>query len=155
DEGDIAEPEGTLDNTLSKIWRQFIVDLLSKSPNQKGAGSPSYLKISRRDRLASTDEVLKSKDLARYWTDCAWKVAEAKEWEVAFKHLWPPKAHVLVGAVQNYGNCTYYLKWKELLSRMTDEDAEKVRQQIRARMDRLMWWPNAQQDRIWCTRVQR
>ncbi|KAF8869105.1 hypothetical protein BD779DRAFT_1682604 [Infundibulicybe gibba] len=155
EEGDIAEPEGTLDNTLSKIWRQFIVDLLSKSPNQKGAGSPSYLKIALKDRLISTDEVLKSKDLAKYWTDCAWKVAGAKEWEVAFRHLWPPKAHILVGAVQNYGNCSYYLKWKDLLSRMTDADAEEVRKQIRARMDRLMWWPNAQQDRIWCTRVQR
>ncbi|KAF8867829.1 hypothetical protein BD779DRAFT_1685253 [Infundibulicybe gibba] len=153
EESDIPEPEGTLDNALSMIWRQFFVDLVVKSPNQRGAKNPSYLKMPLEDRLTATDAIFKSKDLAKYWVIFSWRMAESKEWDRAFDHLWPPKNYQPVGNTQNYKNCIYYKKWADLLTRLTDADAKKIRKEVRVKMNELMWWPNAQQDRIWCTRT--
>ena len=56
-DSDDADEEGeedgggkNIDEVLTKIWRCFLCDIIRKSPNPKGASSPSYCKISKAAR---------------------------------------------------------------------------------------------------------
>ena len=144
--------DGDVDSKLSKLWRQFLVDLTAKAPNPKSADSPSYCKLNPEERLMVDDEVHKNKKLSDYWVDCQWKVATENEWILIFDRLWPNKDRILTGAVQNYKSATYYLQWTTLTSNSDVQTVSAMREEIRERFNSLFWLPHAQTDRIWHTK---
>lgn len=158
DMGSVSEPDNRdsddddVDSKLSKLWRQFLVDLTSKAPNPKSANSPSYCKLNAEQRSAVDDNVHKNKKLSDYWVDCQWKVATQSEWTLIFDRLWPNKDKILYGSVQNYKTATYYLQWTTLTSDSDTQTVSAMRKEIRLRFDSLFWVPHAQTDRIWATK---
>jgi hypothetical protein len=144
--------DGDVDSKLSKLWRQFLVDLTAKAPNPKSANSPSYCKLTAEERLIVDDEVHKNIKLSDYWVDCQWKVATESEWTLIFDRLWPNKDRILTGAVQNYKSATYYLQWTTLTSDSDIQTVSAMREEIRKRFNSLFWLPHAQTDRIWHTK---
>lgn len=141
-----------VDSKLSKLWRQFLVDLTAKAPNPKNANSPSYCKLTPEQRLTVDDNVHKNKKLSDYWVDCQWKVATESEWTLIFNRLWPDKGSVLFGSVQNYPSTTYYIDWTGLTSESDHQTVSAMREEIKGMFDSLFWLPHAQTDRIWHTK---
>lgn len=144
--------DGDVDSKLSKLWRQFLVDLTAKAPNPKSANSPSYCRLNAEERSMVDDEVHKNKKLSDYWVDCQWKVATESEWTLIFDRLWPNKDKVLTGTVQNYKSATYYLHWTTLTTSSDILTVSAMREEIRKRFNSLFWLPHAQTDRIWHTK---
>lgn len=155
-EMDEDEPpeERDVDAKLSSIWYQYSRDILTKTPNPRGA-QPSYCRLTKEERQVATDEVFKDRDLARYWRMCTYKVATREDWDRAFGHLWPMPETVVAGRVQNYATCRYWIEWRTFSQRLSANQLEVARLAIRAKMDRLQWWPNAAQDRIWVSKYDR
>ena len=148
-----ADADDNVDSKLSKLWRQFLVDLTAKSPNPKNANSPSYCKLTPEQRLTVDNNVHQNKKLSDYWVDCQWKVATQSEWTLIFNRLWPDKGNVLFGSVQNYPSTTYYIDWTRLTSESDYQTVTAMREEIREMFDSLFWLPHAQTDRIWHTKV--
>ncbi|GLB39488.1 hypothetical protein LshimejAT787_0606500 [Lyophyllum shimeji] len=46
-----ADSNPTANDFLSRVWRQFVVDVKAKSPNPRGNTNPSYLKLTTAERL--------------------------------------------------------------------------------------------------------
>jgi hypothetical protein len=147
------DDDDSVDTKLSKLWRQFLVDLTAKAPNPKNANSPSYCKLTPEQRLTVDDNVHKNKKLSDYWVDCQWKVATQSEWTLIFNRLWPDKGNVLFGSVQNYPSTAYYIDWTKLTSESDHQTVSAMREDIREMFDSLFWLPHAQTDRIWHTKV--
>lgn len=172
-DSDEEEEEGggqNIDEILTKIWYSFLCDLLRKSPNPKGASTPSYCKVSKAARnrikvsglliklsiglpltLNSKESTYMSCHLSLIWRACSIKFAGQSDIDTAFRHLWPKKGHTLQGKVQNYPNCRYYVQWKRLLARVDQGVAKAMRSAIRKRFNRLLWVPRASQDKMWNT----
>ena len=89
--------------------------------------------------------------LSEIWRACSIKFAEKSDFDIAFKHLWPKKGHVLKGRVRNYPNCKYYVQWKHLLARADKQVAHAMRKAIRERFNKLLWIPQASRDKMWNT----
>lgn len=49
-----AEPQG-IDAQISQLWRQFVVDVTSKSPNPRGSANSSYLKLDENERRSGNE----------------------------------------------------------------------------------------------------
>ncbi|KAF8889789.1 hypothetical protein BD779DRAFT_1438914 [Infundibulicybe gibba] len=152
-EGDacVEAPSDSLDERLSQIWRQFLIDIVAKSPNPHGAGKPSYCRISVGARTEVGEDVYKNETLSDIWRACRYKIAKDTEWETAFGHLWPPKHSVTSAKAQNYRLCSYFISYKELIASVDDNLANVMRSHIRAKVNRLYWIPHATSDKIWNT----
>lgn len=111
-----SDDDEDIDSKLSKLWRQFLVDLTAKAPNPKNASSPLYCKLGAEEHLMVNNDTHKNSKLSDYWADCQWKIATKSEWTLIFDHLQPPKNKVLNGSVQNYNSTAYYLEWTALTS---------------------------------------
>ena len=153
DPGDGAFGSRGINQDITRLWRQFLVDVLHKSPNPRGAGSESYCKLTPAQRLEVQEDVYKSTDLSQVWNACQWRVARNNEWERAFGHLFPPVGHETPGNVQNYRQCLYYRYWKQALDDADKDSAEAIRQSIKDRVSGLAWLPDAAQDKMWPTSV--
>ena len=146
------DSDDDVDSKLSRLWRQFLVDLTAKAPNPKNADSPSYCKLNAEERSKVDDKVYRNKKLSDYWVDCQWKVATEQDWTLNFNRLWPDKNHIIHENAQNYRSATYYLQWTELTSSSDQDTVSAMREEIRGRFDLLYWLPHAQTDRIWHTK---
>ena len=147
-----SDDDEDIDSKLSKLWRQFLVDLTAKAPNLKNASSPLYCKLSAEEHLMVNDDTHKNCKLSDYWADCQWKIATKSEWTLIFDHLWPPKNKVLNGSVQNYNSTAYYLKWTALTSNSDIQTVTAMEEDIRRRCNTLFWLPHPQTDCIWHTK---
>jgi hypothetical protein len=146
--------DGDVDARLTQIWRQFLLDITSKSPNIKGACEPAYCVLSQADRLTVTEETYKNRTLSSYFRDCQWKVAERGEWEENFNKLFPGLDRgVLYGKVQNYGSAKYYGDWAKLKEAVDPASFTRIRDAVKVKFNQLYWMPAAQSDRIWKTKL--
>jgi hypothetical protein len=139
-----------IDTALTHLWRQFLLDLTAKAPNQKGAANPSYCKLSVEERHLVTDATYQNQVLSDYFLDCQWKIPSQKEWTMVFNRLWPAKLDHITA--QNYKQTTYFPSWIKRLDDLDERDIPTVRQALRERFDKLYWVPFAQSDRIWGTK---
>ncbi|TFK32541.1 hypothetical protein BDQ12DRAFT_772989 [Crucibulum laeve] len=147
---DSNDPQEDIDSKLTGLWTQFLIDVMAKTPNQRGG--ISYCKLSAEARKLATEACFRNKTLSDVWNTCAYKMSSYEDRTCAFKHLWPPKDHILVGSTQNYANCRYYEDWKILIARIEDkEEVELLRKALRARLETLYWIPHACQDKLWVT----
>jgi hypothetical protein len=155
DEDQGEEDEGSdIDEELTKVWRQFLLDITQKAPNKKSAAEPSYCVLSDDQRMEVDERTYQNRKLSEYFLDCQWKVASSSEWDLVFDRLFPPKnGRRLAGKVQNYETTQYYPNWAKLKDRADDETASRMRQALKKKFDSLYWMPFAQTDRIWRTKV--
>lgn len=129
DDDNVTSPENTLlpiDNEITELWRQFLLNITSKSPNPKFSTSPSYCKLSAAEHAKVTEATYQNHNLAIYFNDCQWKVSSTKEWEEIFNCLWLKKNYGKVGKVQNYSSMVYYPKWLLVLEATSPKTANAI-----------------------------
>jgi len=157
DDGFESEPQ-TLDPDmrLAKILRQFWLDLVVKSPNPRSAIEPSYLKLTKEERLAGDQDIFMRTDLPELFSRFYHRRAQKEDWQRAFDLLFPPKGHNLAGKnIQNYLSCRYYMDWKELVAYQHNETVLALRFELKKVFKQLKWIPEPSQDRIWTSKVPR
>jgi hypothetical protein len=150
---DRSPGNGDIDQQVTQLWRQFLVDVLNKAPNPKKNGSDSYCKLTPAERQSVDEEVYRSTDLSEVWNACQWRLAKEQEWDRAFSHLFPPVGHLTRAAVQNYRQCRYYQTWKAIATGGDRAAAEAIRRAIRTRVRSFGWLPDAAQDKMWPTKA--
>jgi hypothetical protein len=150
-EAEETEPTGNIDAEVSKMWRQFLIDMALKTPNPRGATVTSYFTLSRKDRRAVGEEVYQNPKLSDMWNACQYKVASNEDWKLAFNHLFPPFGHQTSQNVQNYTQCIYYTKWAEIRATADESAVAAIRQQLLKKLYTLVWIPHAVQDKMWPT----
>jgi hypothetical protein len=151
-EEQVHDDNQDIDGKLTQMWYQFLLDIIAKAPNPRGATNPSYCITPTADRLKIRDAFFQNRKLSDVWRACQYKVADQKLWTTAFGHLWPAKGHVTGLAVQNYRTCTYYVSWKQLLAEVDDATAKAIRAQMKKKFDELYWIPAASSDKVWNTK---
>jgi len=157
EDGFEPEPQ-TLDPDirLAKILRQFWIDLVVKSPNPRSAIEPSYLKLTREERLGADQDLFMRTDLPELFSCFYHRRAQKEDWKRAFDHLFPPKGHTLAGKnIQNYPSCRYYTEWKELVALQHNETVLAMRFELKKVFNKLKWIPEPSQDKIWTSKVPR
>ena len=83
---------------------------------------------------------------------CQYKRASKQDFKAAFDHLFPRPEHKTSAKVQNYLQCQYYVKWKEICATTDVLTANAIHSEIKRRVFRFGWLPHATQDRMWITR---
>jgi hypothetical protein len=157
DDGSDAEtesednPNNDIDLDISQLWRQFLIDMAIKTPVARGAASPSYLKLSANARASVGEDFYQIVTLSDIWRSCQYKVASLDDWNTAFNHLFPPYDHKTSAKAQNYRQCKYYLKWKEICATADETTVAGIRRQLKKKMNTLVWIPHACQDKLWPT----
>jgi hypothetical protein len=140
-----------IDSAVTQMWRQFLVDIAYKTPVPRGSTSPSYLRLSAPARQSVGEGFYKNSTLSEIWRSCQYKIASRDDWNLAFEHLFPPREHQTSARVQNYRQCKYYLKWKEICSIADETSVAGIRRQLRKKIDGFFWIPHACQDKLWPT----
>jgi hypothetical protein len=151
EELDKEEEDGTnIDEHLTKLWRQFIVDVTEKVPNRKRADENGYCCLTPQQRQTATDGLYQNLCLSEFFNDCQWRVGSEAEWDVLFNHVFPLEEKR--GKVQNYRSMLYYSMWQKIKDRSPDRHTLiAIRRALKSKFDTLLWFPNAQADRIWPT----
>lgn len=146
-----------LDTHLSAIWRQFVCDLTSKSPNQSGSTSPSYLKLNDIQRRSGSEAPYQHLRLSELFVAVYYKQASTEVWETSFNWLFPPLGRTISSNAQNYPQSPYYEQWGNFLERNTHDPRiiEDTRKVFLRRILGWSWMPHAQGDRMWPTAAHR
>jgi hypothetical protein len=155
DDDDIFEDQHpqNLDQKLTTIWYQFLLDIMAKRPNPKGVMNPSYCIIEDCSQVKA--DFYQNRKLSDVWRCCQYRLAGADLWSSAFSHLWPPKGHVLQPLAQNYKTCRYYTSWKRLISDLDARTVKEVRKAMKAKFDTLYWIPAATAGKMWNTKPEK
>lgn len=135
---------------ISTLWKQFLMDMVIKSPTKQGAKQP-YCKLTQEQRLTVGEEPFENLMLSDTWNACQYKLASRDDWKRAFDHLFPPQDYVTSSTVQNYLQCQYYLKWKDLCATVKKETIHAIRAKFRGRLSTFKWIPHACADKLWVT----
>ena len=143
----------TIDTFLSKLWRQFVMDLTRKSPNPRGATNPAYLKLTDIQRQQGKEDIYKNPVLSDVFNGVAYRSGSRDDWERAFKWLFPLPGHKTTNATQNYPTCPYYNSWLAFIGNPNHNETliKDARQAIWKRLRKWSWIPDAQQDKMWPT----
>lgn len=141
-----------IDTQLTDLWLQLIQDVIQKVPNRRGSDLEGYCKLSAEEREAGGVSLFKNLCLANFFNDCQWRVAREDEWDDVFNHLFPLGDKP--SSVQNYRQCTYYKKWQRIKGSTKDRvSLEMIRRALKSKFSTLLWFPGAQSNRIWPTRL--
>ncbi|KAG6815924.1 hypothetical protein H0H87_010149 [Tephrocybe sp. NHM501043] len=104
---DSPPPTKTLNNFISDLWHQFVVDLNLKSPNLHGSMNPSYLKLTNAQCHMFNEEVYKTLSLATIFNHVAYKNSPVKQWHNAFDKFFPPNCHFEINKKSMYASLPY------------------------------------------------
>ena len=156
----VRNGQGNVDQQLTDLWRQFIHDVTQLVPNRRSADVDGYCKLSSEERAVGGDGLYKNLLLSNFFNDCQWRVANSDDWDAAFNHLFPLGQKTRTAKkplkVQNYGSCKYFTRWTDIKDNAGDEGTlNTIRRALKSKFDTLLWFPSAQADRIWPTRVHR
>ncbi|KXN81814.1 hypothetical protein AN958_03744 [Leucoagaricus sp. SymC.cos] len=111
-----------IDQRLSNVWRQFVLDLKAKSPSPKGITRPSYVKIDDMERKSASEALFQTLHFSRVFTDVYYKQSSPKEWQTSFKWFFPLPGYKASTSVQ-YKQVNYYGMWMDLMEEnQTDPD---------------------------------
>lgn len=148
-----ADEPRDIDEFLSRLYRQFVIDVLGKAPNMKGATNASYMRLTALQRREGTDVTFKNLTLSTIWNHVAYRTATTADWQRAFKWLFPSRGFKTTDTVQNYPSCPYFRTWMEFLENA--ENSQKLVSDAREALWKLVrtwsWIPDAQQDKMWPT----
>jgi hypothetical protein len=79
---------GDINKEVTHIWRQFLVDVIIKSPNPKRAGRDLSCRLTHNKWLLVHEALYENRNLLEVWNTCQWWVAGLDEWRRAFnKHV--------------------------------------------------------------------
>ncbi len=134
---------------LDSIWRQFPVDILQKSGNPRSHLKPSYCILDHCKRRCIKLEEFNTPRLSNLFSHVQIKDSTESEWNKTFNHLFPPQSHICPPKAYHYPQAKYYLAWKELMSRVTPENAQKLRASMKVLFDELTWDPAESRARLW------
>jgi len=155
DDEDAAVPflfSPEINSAITLLYRQWLVDMATLCSNRKNAALGSYCILTPIQRLEVTEFTYENPNLAKFFDDCSYKVAEnQKEWRRVFNNMFPPKGTMKAGAVQNYPNAQYYTQWVALWKNNDAHVIEAIRHALRKRYNKLYWVPHAETQRIWTT----
>jgi hypothetical protein len=147
---DVDMDETDVDRQLTKLWRQFIVDVTEKVPNRKRADEDGYCCLLPSERQAATDGYYQNLRLSDFFNDCQWRVGSESEWDAVFNHLFPLEEKR--GKVQNYRSMRYYDMWQKIKEGAGSREAAlTIQRALKSKFSTLLWFPSAQADRIWPT----
>ena len=139
-----------IDDQLTSLWRQFILDVTEKVPNRKRSDEDGYCCLTPSERQAADDGLYQNLCLSDFFNDCQWRIGSENEWDTTFNHLFPIVDKP--GKIQNYRSTRYYKMWHDMKDRSPDQDTlRSIHRALRSRFDTLLWFPFAQGDRIWAT----
>jgi len=150
EDGDDEMFGGDIDTQISQMWHQFLVDLAMKTPTPQGGGD-SYFTLNASARSNVKEEVYMNLTLSDTWIKVYWKLATVEQRQSSFRNLFPEQGHEVNSKVQNYLQCTYYRKWKEICATTNSVTVQAIREQIEKKFLALNWVPQATRDRIWNT----
>jgi hypothetical protein len=145
-------PNSTIDQELTFLWRQFLLDLTSVSPNIKGSANPSYCKLTKPQRLLVNESTYRNEKLSDYFIDVQWKIVEQTKWDTNFKYFFPDPDSQLPAKAQGWKQCQYFQKWQSMMQRADDRTIDRMRSAMKTRFDTLYWVPRAEKERIWSTK---
>lgn len=135
--------------TLTRLWQQFLSDLLQKCGNLRGARTnASHCRLSMQERQCITQEALTNIDLSTVFHRVQYRTSTRKEWADAFEHYFSPLDGKVPIQPQNFPNMMYWRRWAELKGLAPDEVGH-MRRQLRLLFDQLLWVPQAASDRVW------
>ncbi|KIJ94471.1 hypothetical protein K443DRAFT_12071 [Laccaria amethystina LaAM-08-1] len=138
-----------IDNWMSDLWRQFLSDIIMKSPNPKGQLKASYCRLTLTQKHSITEDTFLDTNLAKVWNACLVKVGDNKDWEAMFNHLWPDIGHQCVKS-QGYAQSLYYNSWKEMIARVNNrETVQAMRATFKRQLNKLKWIPRPAADKLW------
>jgi hypothetical protein len=140
-----------LNACITSIYHQFFIDIFIKAPGAKGSYH-SFCRLSEDERARAKPDLCKERNLGRLFTACFYKIGDKKDFDDVFDRLFPPKGCIITQKVQNYKNCTYFIKWLDFVGQSDEKTAKEVRKEIRKMMRGLFWLPYARADRIWLTK---
>jgi hypothetical protein len=123
--------DGDINISISQMWCQFLIDIAVKTPVAHGSTSLLYLKLSEGVRTTIGEDLYKNGMLSDMWRACQYKLASPEDWSHAFNHLFPAQNHVTSATVQNYRQCKYYIKWKEICATADESLVAGIRQQVK------------------------
>lgn len=147
-----AEEDSGIDAVITQLYRQFLIDVMQKVPNPRGMNKRPYCVLDMTARLRATEDLYNNPRLPDVWNACYYMKADIKQYQAAFDHLFPPRDHLTSPKVQNYLQCQYYMKWKQLCASSDSLTVGRIRREIRRRVFKLAWLPHPCQDRIWATK---
>jgi hypothetical protein len=143
-------PEDNLDapTWLSRLWYQFLSDVLQKCGNSHNMPA-SHCHLSVDDRRSITPETYKSLALALVFRHIQWQRITRDEMMTLFGAFWPDQTHLCRTDVQNYRTMLYYSTWKWRAGELSAADVNCVRNRLWSEFQTLEWMPEATQDRVW------
>ncbi|KAF9459638.1 hypothetical protein BDZ94DRAFT_1171312 [Collybia nuda] len=141
-----------IDRFITKLWYQFLIDILEVGPNKKRAHLPPYIKLNATERGMANEETYRNMNLGEIFTDYQWQVGSDKDWTKVFDKLFPVKGHTRAGTVQNYKRAQYYPKWEDFKAQADHRSYTTVRKELLKRFRKLYWMPKAVEERIWWTK---
>lgn len=141
----------TIDEVVTEMYRQFLSDVINKSPSPRSSSLPSYCTLTASQKLTVTEDLYKNINFKDIWRQCNWKITQKNDWELAFSHLFPERSHEASSRIQNYTQCRYYQTWKEICTTADPACVDAIRAAIRKRVSRFKWLPYACCDKMWRT----
>jgi hypothetical protein len=134
----------------TKLWQQFLSDLLQKCGNSRGDSTiASHCRMTMAQRTSASMELYQQLNLALIFRRVQWRYADQKEWLHAFEIYWPKKNHVTGLSIQNLKTMQYYTTWKSQVAKLTMQEVEHIRNRLWVIFRSLKWIPNAKCDRVW------
>ncbi|KIJ64990.1 hypothetical protein HYDPIDRAFT_71783, partial [Hydnomerulius pinastri MD-312] len=147
---DDDDDDRDLATTVTHMWLQFASDMLQKCGNLKGQPYlASHCRLTPAARLAVTEDVFRTSNLATVFYRVRWKTATRAEWGSAFERLFPPPGREPPVQPQNYPTMQYYHQWSELKGRVPHHYAQTIHSRLRLMFDQLTWMARPYCDRVW------
>lgn len=142
-----------IDARTSNLWRQFVMDITSKSPNQRGMANPSHLRLDNRQRSSGDDSPYRNIRLPEVFNAVWYRRSTTEQWRTSFNWLLPRPGHRTTDGVQNYHTCLYYRTWMRMLEENQDnvDVINAIRNAFWDRIQQWRWIPHAQSDKMWPT----
>ena len=114
DDGDINPDFITdLNDALSMLWHQFLVDIPARGPNRRSASAGSYIKLNEMESQNCDEATYKNTNLSDFFHVCRYKHATRDQWNLIFEYIWPSRENFSEGFIQNYSSMTYFKSRKE------------------------------------------
>ena len=133
----------------TRLWQQFLSDLLQKCGNLRGVrADASHCRLSIRERQNITQEAIANTNLALIFRRVQYRTSTRQEWAAAFGHYFSPVDGKISIQPQNFPNMLYWMRWAELKTLLPNQIGH-VRRQLRLLFNQLCWIPQPVSDRLW------
>ncbi|KAI9429470.1 hypothetical protein H4582DRAFT_1826673 [Lactarius indigo] len=150
---DLGSPQETIDDVVSRIWRQFPYDLFENAPNHRSNREASHLLLTEQERREATVEVFQDTNLSRLFSQVVVKVVEPHKWEeLQFERYFPPKGFKPPIRFQNFPRMRYFQEWNTMMEDLSTDSAQVVRNTFWQVFKTFKWLPLTDTDRIWNTK---